>query len=104
VAEFRRLRCSGAAPGEAARAAAQRRVRPILMTASAGIAALLPLVLGWGAGSALLRPLALAVTGGFALSTPLLLFGLPSLLSFDRAAPIVDPHVPPSVPLTGGPS
>ena len=83
VAEFRRRREGGADSAEAARLAATRRLRPILMTTLAGIAALTPLLLGWGAGSALLRPLALAVTGGFALSAPLLLLFLPSLLAAD---------------------
>jgi multidrug efflux pump subunit AcrB len=102
VAEFRKRRTEGISAREAARLAAERRVRPILMTASAGIAALLPLVLGWGAGSALLRPLALAVTGGFALSTPLLLLGLPSLLSLDRSVSNVDASLNPSNISPGG--
>ena len=81
VAEFVRQIEHGQVPGEAARLSATRRLRPVLMTTLAGIAALLPLVLGWGSGSALLRPLALAVTGGFALSAPLLLLFLPALLA-----------------------
>jgi multidrug efflux pump subunit AcrB len=90
VAEYRRERASSVAPGEAARLAARRRVRPILMTAAAGIAALLPLVVGWGSGSALLKPLAIAVVGGFTCSTPLLLLVLPTLLSWERGAQQVD--------------
>jgi multidrug efflux pump subunit AcrB len=71
---------AGAAPREAAVAAATRLARPVLMTTLAGIAALLPLALGFGAGSALLKPLAVAVVGGFALSALLLLLVLPALL------------------------
>jgi multidrug efflux pump subunit AcrB len=71
---------AGAAPRDAAVAAATRRARPVLMTTLAGIAALLPLALGFGAGSALLKPLAVAVVGGFALSALLLLLVLPALL------------------------
>jgi multidrug efflux pump subunit AcrB len=81
VAEFRRHVAAGAGAADARRLAAERRIRPILMTTLAGMAALLPLVVGWGAGTALLRPLAIAVTGGFALSAPLLLLALPTLLA-----------------------
>jgi multidrug efflux pump subunit AcrB len=84
VAAHRRNLARGMEPGEAAAAAAARRVRPVLMTTLAGISALLPLVLGWGSGTALLRPLALAVVGGFAFSAPLLLAVLPSLLRWTR--------------------
>lgn len=70
----------------AALAAARRRTRPVLMTTSAGVAALAPLALGIGAGSALLRPLAIAVVGGFVTSAFLLLLVLPSLLGRFRAA------------------
>lgn len=71
----------GRPPREAARAAAERRARPVLMTTFAGVAALAPLALGLGAGSALLRPLAVAVVGGFVTSAFLLLLVLPSLLA-----------------------
>ena len=66
---------------EAAREAAKRRARPVLMTTFAGVAALAPLALGLGAGSALLKPLAIAVVGGFVTSAFLLLIVLPSLLA-----------------------
>jgi multidrug efflux pump subunit AcrB len=81
VAEFRDQLAAGLAPKPAAAAAARRRLRPVLMTTAAGIAALAPLALGIGAGSALLRPLALAVIGGFTNSAPLLLLVLPPLLA-----------------------
>ena len=80
VAQFRTARDAGLSALEAARAAAQRRARPILMTAAAGIAALAPLALGLGSGASLLRPLAIAVVGGFCASALLLLLVLPSLL------------------------
>jgi multidrug efflux pump subunit AcrB len=81
VAAYGRALADGASPAEAARAAAHRRLRPVLMTTAAGIAALAPLALGFGAGSALLKPLALAVVGGFMNSAPLLLVVLPALLA-----------------------
>ena len=58
--------------------AARARLRPILMTTLATLAALLPLVLGLGAGSALHRPLAVAVVGGLAFSTAATLFVVPA--------------------------
>ena len=81
VAHFRTARGEGRSASEAARAAAARRTRPILMTTVAGIAALAPLALGLGSGATLLRPLAIAVIGGFFASALLLLFALPSLLA-----------------------
>jgi len=80
VAAFQARRASGDPAFEAARAAALRRARPVLMTTFAGIAALAPLALGLGAGSALLKPLAVAVVGGFSISSFLLLLVLPALL------------------------
>jgi len=81
VAAHRAALGQGATAVEAARAAAMRRARPVLMTTFAGVAALAPLALGVGAGSALLKPLAIAVVGGFVTSAFLLLIVLPSLLA-----------------------
>ena len=81
VAFYRATRKHGRSALEAARAAAERRARPILMTTAAGIAALAPLALGLGSGATLLRPLAIAVIGGFCASALLLLLVLPSLLA-----------------------
>jgi multidrug efflux pump subunit AcrB len=81
VAAHRAALAAGRTRVEAARQAATRRTRPVLMTTFAGVAALAPLALGIGAGSALLQPLAIAVVGGFVLSTVLLLLVLPSLLA-----------------------
>src|SRR5260370_38416971 len=60
---------AGRPPREALLEAARARLRPILMTTFATLAALLPLVFGIGAGSALHRPLAGGVGGGLAFST-----------------------------------
>lgn len=81
VAAFQAARKEGEPLAEAARSAAIRRTRPILMTTAAGIAALAPLALGIGSGASLLRPLAIAVVGGFCASALLLLLVLPSLLA-----------------------
>ncbi len=70
--------------------AAQRRLRPILMTAMAAIAGMLPLALALGAGSQLLQPLAIAVIGGLVISMVLSLVVTPVvyfLLTRHRATP-----------------
>lgn len=70
---------SGGMPLELAiRDACQKRVRPILMTASVTMLGLLPLALGWGTGSELQKPLAIAVVGGMLSSTFLTLLALPA--------------------------
>ncbi len=81
VAAFQAAREQGDSAVDAARTAALRRTRPILMTTVAGIAALIPLALGIGSGATLLKPLAIAVVGGFCASALLLLLALPSLLA-----------------------
>ena len=48
--------------------AAQRRLRPIMMTAIAAISGMLPLAFALGSGSQMLQPLAIAVIGGLILS------------------------------------
>ena len=48
--------------------AAQRRLRPIVMTALAAVCGMLPLAFALGAGSQMLQPLAIAVIGGLCIS------------------------------------
>ena len=59
--------------------AAERRLRPVLMTTTATLVGLLPLALGLGAGADLQKPLAIAVIFGLATSTMATLGVLPSL-------------------------
>ncbi len=61
-------RAEGSNAREAMLMAAQRRLRPILMTALAAVAGMVPLALAFGAGSQMLQPLAIAVIGGLTLS------------------------------------
>jgi multidrug efflux pump subunit AcrB len=58
--------------------AGRARLRPILMTTLATLAALLPLLIGIGAGSALHRPLAVMVVGGLLFSTAATLLVVPA--------------------------
>jgi multidrug efflux pump subunit AcrB len=59
--------------------AGRRRLRPILMTALATVAGMLPLSLGLGAGSQMLQPLAIAVIGGILISMALSLIITPAI-------------------------
>jgi len=84
-----RFRAQGASARDAMMWAAQRRLRPIVMTALAAVCGMLPLALALGAGSQMLQPLAIAVIGGLTISmvlslviTPLVYF----LLTQSRAS------------------
>jgi multidrug efflux pump subunit AcrB len=84
-----KFRAEGATPTEAMIHAAQRRLRPIVMTALAAVCGMLPLAFALGAGSQMLQPLAIAVIGGLAVSMVLSLVVTPVVyfqLTRDRAA------------------
>ena len=74
-----RYRAEGLPPYEAMFRAAQRRLRPILMTATAAICGMLPLAFAIGSGSQMLQPLAIAVIGGLILSMILSLIVTPAV-------------------------
>src|SRR5215469_5864120 len=59
--------------------AGERRLRPIMMTALATIAGMLPLAFAFGAGSQMLQPLAIAVIGGILASMVLSLVVTPAM-------------------------
>ncbi len=59
--------------------AGERRLRPIMMTALATVAGMLPLAFAFGAGSQMLQPLAIAVIGGIAASMVLSLVVTPAV-------------------------
>ena len=82
VAYFRQLREEGMAMIEAVRRGAERRLRPVLMTASITGFGLVPLLFASGPGSEIQRPLAIVVIGGLLTSTLLTLVLLPIL--FER--------------------
>jgi CzcA family heavy metal efflux pump len=71
------LRANGMDPREAMLHAAERRRRPILMTAIATVCGMFPLALALGAGSQMLQPLAIAVIGGLSISIVLSLVVTP---------------------------
>ena len=74
-----RARAEGAGPLDAMMHAAQRRLRPIVMTATAAMCGMLPLAFAFGAGSQMLQPLAIAVIGGLLISIVLSLIVTPAL-------------------------
>jgi CzcA family heavy metal efflux pump len=74
-----RFRAEGMSPEESMIHAGERRLRPIMMTALATVAGMIPLALGWGAGSQMLQPLAIAVIGGILASMVLSLVITPAV-------------------------
>jgi multidrug efflux pump subunit AcrB len=74
-----RMSALGMNPEEAMLQAARRRLRPIVMTALATIAGMLPLAFAIGAGSQMLQPLAIAVIGGVLISMVLSLIITPAV-------------------------
>jgi CzcA family heavy metal efflux pump len=74
-----RFRAQGSSAREAMLEAGERRLRPILMTALATVAGMIPLSLAIGAGSQMLQPLAIAVIGGLLASLVLSLIVTPAV-------------------------
>ncbi len=74
-----RFRAEGASALESMIRAGERRLRPILMTALATVAGMIPLSLALGAGSQMLQPLAIAVIGGLLASMVLSLIVTPAV-------------------------
>jgi len=82
-----KMRISGQSSEQSMLLAARRRLRPIVMTALATVAGMLPLAFALGAGSQMLQPLAIAVIGGVLISMILSLIITPAVhfyLSADR--------------------
>jgi multidrug efflux pump subunit AcrB len=74
-----KFRASGMSPEDSMIHAGERRLRPIMMTALATVAGMVPLALAWGAGSQMLQPLAIAVIGGILASMVLSLVVTPAV-------------------------
>ena len=74
-----RFRAEGYSAHDAMMEAGERRLRPILMTAMATVAGMIPLSLAIGAGSQMLQPLAIAVIGGILASMVLSLLVTPAV-------------------------
>jgi cobalt-zinc-cadmium resistance protein CzcA len=76
---FNQLRTLGRPIAEVVVEGAQRRLRPVLMTANTAAFGLVPLLFATGPGSEIQRPLAIVVIGGLLSSTALTLILLPML-------------------------
>jgi multidrug efflux pump subunit AcrB len=74
-----KFRTAGMPAEESMLFAGERRLRPIMMTALATVAGMIPLALGMGAGSQMLQPLAIAVIGGILASMVLSLVVTPAV-------------------------
>ena len=72
-----KFRAAGMAPEEAMIQAGRRRLRPIMMTALAAVAGMLPLAPGARRRISMLQPLAIAVIGGIVISMALSLIDYP---------------------------
>ena len=76
---IRDLHLAGRTAMEAAMEGAERRLRPVLMTALVAALGFLPMALATSAGAEVQRPLASVVIGGLVTSTLLTLLVLPTL-------------------------
>ena len=86
IDHINQLRLTGMPKLEAVQAAAQHRFRPILMTTSTTVLALLPMALGIGEGAEIRAPMAVTVVGGLLVSTALTLIVMPVVyVSVDRS-------------------
>ena len=77
VSTIRQMLASGIAVESAVPAAAEQRLRPVLMTALVASLGFVPMALNTGIGAEVQRPLATVVIGGVVSSTILTLFVLP---------------------------
>jgi len=77
VSTMRQMLSAGIPAAEAIPAAAERRLRPVLMTALVASLGFVPMALNTGIGAEVQRPLATVVIGGVISSTILTLFVLP---------------------------
>ena len=82
VAYFNQLRAAGRTVLQAVQEGAERRLRPVLMTALIASLGLVPMLAATGPGSELQRPLAVVVIGGLITSTLLTLVLLPTLYAW----------------------
>ena len=90
-----KFRALGSSRQDAMLQASRRRLRPIVMTALATVAGMLPLAFAIGAGSQMLQPLAISVIGGILISMVLSLIITPAVhYYFSREEPVLQETAP----------
>ena len=82
------LKSEGMSQLDAIREGCKQRLRPVLMTATVALLALVPFLFATGPGSEVQKPLAIVVIGGLITSTVLTLLVLPTLYKKFAEAPI----------------
>jgi heavy metal efflux system protein len=93
---FNELKTQGVGPFDAMERAAEKRMRPMLMTALSACIGLVPAALSTGIGSQVQRPLATVVVGGMLIGPIMLLIVVPALqLVFLRKSAHVNGDIPP---------
>jgi heavy metal efflux system protein len=92
---FNELHMQGIVPFDAMERAAEKRMRPMLMTALSACIGLVPAAISHGIGSQVQRPLATVVVGGMLVGPLMLLMVVPALqLVFLRKSSGADPEIP----------
>jgi hydrophobic/amphiphilic exporter-1 (mainly G- bacteria), HAE1 family len=76
------VRFEAMAGQDAIRESVRTRIRPIFMSASTSLFALIPLVLSTGSGSEMYRGIGSVLLGGLLLSSVFTLFVIPALMAF----------------------
>jgi heavy metal efflux system protein len=93
---FNELKTQGMSPFDAMERAAEKRMRPMLMTALSACIGLVPAAFSTGIGSQVQRPLATVVVGGMLIGPIMLLIVVPALqLVFLRNSAQVNGEIPP---------
>tara|TARA_R110002096_G_scaffold77896_12_gene183514 strand:+ start:8466 stop:11537 length:3072 start_codon:yes stop_codon:yes gene_type:complete len=93
VSTLRRYLDEGMPQMQAIRAAAEQRLRPVLMTGLVASIGFLPMALNTGTGAEVQAPLATVVIGGVLTSMALTLLVIPVLYSLIGVKPAPEPHV-----------
>jgi len=88
ITYIKQLKSEGMSQFDAIREGCKQRLRPVLMTASVALLALVPFLFATGPGSEVQKPLAIVVIGGLITSTVLTLLVLPTLYKKFAEAPI----------------
>jgi cobalt-zinc-cadmium resistance protein CzcA len=94
VSFIRQLRDGGATQDRAIEDGCAARFRPVMMTASVALLALIPMLFSTGPGSEVTRPLAVVVIGGLFSSTALTLLVVPVLFRWFEPKGAGAPDVP----------